>query len=117
MSGCRAAAASPGTSCAISTRCSSPTWWGFLRAVVAEHVNSAVPVLIATDPEGRIADWVAEKVVDFVPNPCEESAEATDLAQAVDTLNRWWALCRIRRPRCPRSPRRWYRGRSERYLA
>lgn len=57
----------------------------FLRSVVAEHVKLAVPVLIATDPEGRIADWVAEKVVDLVPNPCEESAEATDLAQAVDT--------------------------------
>jgi hypothetical protein len=39
----------------------------------------------AADPEGRIADWVAEKVVDLVPNPCEESAEATDLEQAVDT--------------------------------
>ncbi|MDQ1009386.1 hypothetical protein QFZ82_003871 [Streptomyces sp. V4I23] len=57
----------------------------FLRSVVAEHVKLAVPVLIATDPEGRIADWVAEKVVDLVPSPCEESAEATDLAQAVDT--------------------------------
>ncbi|HEX5534861.1 MAG TPA: hypothetical protein VFX33_14065 [Actinomycetales bacterium] len=57
----------------------------FLRSAVAEHVKLAVPVLIATDPEGKIADWVAEKVVDLVPNPCEESAEATDLAQAVDT--------------------------------
>ncbi|MEV6506911.1 hypothetical protein AB0M61_12380 [Streptomyces sp. NPDC051642] len=57
----------------------------FLRSVVAEHIKLAVPVLIATDPEGRIADWVAEKVVDLVPSPCEESAEATDLAQAVDT--------------------------------
>ncbi|MFE0802426.1 MULTISPECIES: hypothetical protein [Streptomyces] len=57
----------------------------FLRSVVAEHVKVAVPVLIAADPEGRIADWVAEKVVDLVPNPCEESAEATDLAQGVDT--------------------------------
>ncbi|MFF3458587.1 hypothetical protein ACFYXH_30565 [Streptomyces sp. NPDC002730] len=57
----------------------------FLRSVVAEHVKLAVPVLIAADPEGRIADWVAEKVVDLVPNPCEESAEATDLAQGVDT--------------------------------
>ncbi|MBA5221618.1 hypothetical protein [Streptomyces griseoaurantiacus] len=57
----------------------------FLRSVVAEHVKLAVPVLVATDPESRIADWVAEKVVDLVPNPCEESAEATDLAQAVDT--------------------------------
>ncbi|MFD4114699.1 hypothetical protein ACFWSJ_14705 [Streptomyces niveus] len=57
----------------------------FLRSVVAEHVKLAAPVLIATDPEGRIADWVAEKVVDLVPSPCEESAEATDLAPAVDT--------------------------------
>ncbi|MFJ6568829.1 hypothetical protein ACIQNU_15515 [Streptomyces sp. NPDC091292] len=57
----------------------------FLRSVVAEHVKLAVPVLIVTDPESRIADWVAEKVVDLVPNPCEESAEATDLEQAVDT--------------------------------
>ncbi|MDX3759022.1 hypothetical protein [Streptomyces sp. AK02-04a] len=57
----------------------------FLRSVVAEHIKLAVPVLIATDPEGRIADWVAEKVVDLVPNPCEESAEAMDLAEAVDT--------------------------------
>ncbi|WP_189865485.1 hypothetical protein [Streptomyces poonensis] len=57
----------------------------FLRSVVAEHVKVAVPVLIATDPEDRIADWVAETVVGLVPNPCEESAEATDLAQAADT--------------------------------
>ncbi|MFE4642107.1 hypothetical protein [Streptomyces sp. NPDC056730] len=57
----------------------------FLRSVVAEHVKLAAPVLIAADPESRIADWVAEKVVDLVPNPCEESAEATDLAQGVDT--------------------------------
>ncbi|KAA6212574.1 hypothetical protein CP973_24660 [Streptomyces albofaciens JCM 4342] len=57
----------------------------FLRSVVAEHVTSAVPVLVATDPEGRIADWVAEAVVGLVPNPCEEYAGATDLAQAADT--------------------------------
>ncbi|MEU5837754.1 hypothetical protein ABZ820_29345 [Streptomyces diacarni] len=57
----------------------------FLRSVVAEHIKLAVPVLIATDPEGRIADWVAESIVDLVPNPCEESAEAKDLARAVDT--------------------------------
>ncbi|MFE2673716.1 hypothetical protein [Streptomyces hygroscopicus] len=57
----------------------------FLRSVVAEHVKLAVPVLIATDPEGRIADWVAENVVDLVPNPCEASAEVTGHAQAVDT--------------------------------
>ncbi|MGK5446402.1 hypothetical protein [Streptomyces radiopugnans] len=57
----------------------------FLRSVVAEHVKLAVPVLIATDPEDRIAEWVAEKTVDLVPNPCEVAAEATELAEAVDT--------------------------------
>ncbi|WP_406505475.1 hypothetical protein [Streptomyces sp. NBC_00212] len=58
----------------------------FLRSVVAEHViKPAVPALILVDPEGKIAGWIAEKVVDLVPNPCERSAEATELAQAVDT--------------------------------
>ncbi|WP_159048718.1 hypothetical protein [Streptomyces sp. NRRL F-4489] len=56
----------------------------FLRSVVAEHVRLAVPVLIASDPEGRIADWVAEKLVALVPNPCEESARAEEPAPAVD---------------------------------
>lgn len=56
----------------------------FLRSVVAEHVKLTVPVLLAADPEDRIADWVAEKVVDLVPNPCEESVEAEELARAVD---------------------------------
>ncbi|MFG3282468.1 hypothetical protein [Streptomyces sp. NPDC048111] len=55
----------------------------FLKSVVAEHVKLAVPVLVVADPEGKIADWVAEKVLDLVPNPCEESAEATELAKAV----------------------------------
>jgi hypothetical protein len=55
----------------------------FLRSVVAEHVKLAVPVLAVADPEGRIADWVAEKLVDLVPNPCEESTEAQELAEAV----------------------------------
>lgn len=57
----------------------------FLRSVVAEHVKLAVPVLAVADPEGRIADWVAEKLVDLVPNPCEESTEAQELAEAVNT--------------------------------
>lgn len=56
----------------------------FLRSVVAEHIKLAVPVLVAVDPEDRIADWIAEKVVGLVPNPRKESAEATDLAEAVD---------------------------------
>lgn len=56
----------------------------FLRSVVAEHVKLSAPML-AADAEGRIADWVAEKVVDLVPNPCEESAAAAEPAQAADT--------------------------------
>lgn len=57
----------------------------FLRSVVAEHVKLAVPVLVVADPEGKIADWVADKLVDLVPSPCEESAEAKERAEAVDT--------------------------------
>ncbi|WP_433890573.1 hypothetical protein [Streptomyces sp. CA-111067] len=57
----------------------------FLKATVAEHVKLAAPVLLAVDPEDRVADWVAEKLVDLVPNPCEESAEATELAEAAAT--------------------------------
>lgn len=57
----------------------------FLRATVAEHVKVAAPVLLAVDPGDRVADWVAEKLVDLVPNPCEESAEATGLAEAAAT--------------------------------
>jgi hypothetical protein len=56
----------------------------FLRSVIAEHVNLAVPVLIATDPEGRIAGWVAEQVLTLVPSPCEEAAAVTG-PEAVDT--------------------------------
>lgn len=52
--------------------------------MVAEHVKLAVPVPVAADPEGRVADWVAEKLVGVVPNPCEESTEAAGLARAVD---------------------------------
>lgn len=54
----------------------------FLRSAVAEHVKLAVPVLVVVDPESRIADWAADKLVDLVPNPCEESAEAAGLAEA-----------------------------------
>ncbi|MEU1075653.1 MULTISPECIES: hypothetical protein [unclassified Streptomyces] len=57
----------------------------FLRSVVAEHVKLSVPTLLVADPEGRVADWVAEKLVDLVPNPCAEATEGTDPARAVET--------------------------------
>lgn len=53
----------------------------FLRSVVAEHVRQAAPVLVVADPEGRIADWVAEKLVGLVPNPCEEAVDAVPSAE------------------------------------
>jgi hypothetical protein len=59
----------------------------FLKATVAEHVKLAAPVLLAVDPGDRVADWVAEKLVGLVPNPCEEAAEATGLAEAVDSAS------------------------------
>ncbi|MFE5038473.1 hypothetical protein [Streptomyces sp. NPDC056683] len=81
-----AGSASPGTSCAISTRCFSPRWWGSSSGLLSPSTSSWRcrcwwrPIRKAGSP-----DWVAEKLVDLVPNPCEESTEATDLAQAVDT--------------------------------
>ncbi|MFB7761468.1 hypothetical protein ACWD33_05665 [Streptomyces xiamenensis] len=56
----------------------------FLRAVVAEHIKLTAPVLIAADPEGRIADRIAKEVLKLVPSPCEESAAATEAAQAAE---------------------------------
>jgi hypothetical protein len=46
----------------------------FLRAVVAEHLKIALPVLYL-DPTGLIADAAAKKLVGLVPNPCEEERQ------------------------------------------
>ncbi|MFE3204290.1 hypothetical protein [Embleya sp. NPDC059237] len=43
----------------------------FLRSVVAEKVKSAVPVLPVIDPEDVISGWVADHVLELVPDPCE----------------------------------------------
>ncbi|MFI9463321.1 hypothetical protein [Streptomyces xiamenensis] len=56
----------------------------FLRSVVAEHIKLTAPVLIAADPEGRIADRIAEEVMKLVPSPCEASAASTDPAQTAE---------------------------------
>ncbi|KRV48664.1 hypothetical protein AQ490_24335 [Wenjunlia vitaminophila] len=54
---------------------------GFLRSVVAEHITLAVPPLLAidavgwfADPDGRFAEFVAERVEPLVPDPCEAAA-------------------------------------------
>jgi hypothetical protein len=46
----------------------------FLRAVVAEKITLAAPVLAIPDPEGRLADWAAKEIVGVLPDPCEEAA-------------------------------------------
>lgn len=47
----------------------------FLTAAVAEKIKLAVPVLYL-DPTGEIAKRIARKVVELVPNPCEEQQKA-----------------------------------------
>ncbi|CAM5543564.1 hypothetical protein GCM10010329_27540 [Streptomyces spiroverticillatus] len=54
----------------------------FLRTVIAEKIKLAVPVLLATDPEGQISDFVADRILALIPNPCEEAAEDS-VAEAV----------------------------------
>jgi hypothetical protein len=46
----------------------------FLRAVIAEEINIAFPALVALDPAGEIADWLAGRLVALVPDPCAEVA-------------------------------------------
>ncbi|MFD7502411.1 hypothetical protein [Streptomyces sp. NPDC059850] len=50
----------------------------FLRTAVAEKVKLVVPLLPALDPEDHIADWLAERVLGLLPDPCEEAAQATE---------------------------------------
>lgn len=47
----------------------------FLTATVAEKIKLAVPVLYL-DPTGEIANRIAKKIVDLVPDPCEEQRKA-----------------------------------------
>ncbi|TFV32613.1 hypothetical protein E4K10_22760 [Streptomyces sp. T1317-0309] len=89
----------------------------FLRSVVAEHIKLAVPVLIATDPEGRIADWVARRWWTWCRIPVKSPPKRWISQRPWIPHSLWWALCRIRCLHCPRSPSRWYHGRSERYWA
>src|SRR5206468_777547 len=43
----------------------------FLASVIAEKVKLLFPVLRVFDPAGLVADWVANKLLDVLPNPCE----------------------------------------------
>lgn len=57
----------------------------FLRSVIAEKVKLVAPVLPVLDPGDHIADWVADKVLSLVPNPCEEAAELVEKAKSVES--------------------------------
>lgn len=46
----------------------------FLHCFIAEHIKLAVPVLPLFDPSGTIGDLIAERMLEFVPDPCEEAA-------------------------------------------
>ncbi|GAA2058613.1 hypothetical protein GCM10009757_38730 [Streptomyces cheonanensis] len=56
----------------------------FLRSVVAEHLKLAVPVLIAVDPEERIAGSVANTVLGWLPSPCERADAPPEPGPAAD---------------------------------
>lgn len=60
----------------------------FLRAVVAEHVSFTLPVMVDVDAEGRVVDWITEKLVKLVPDPCEEAARPDRPEDVVDTTAR-----------------------------
>lgn len=53
-----------------------------LVTVMAEHLKLAVPVL-QLDPTGKIAELLAEKVVNEIPDPCAEQEEAVDEAKPI----------------------------------
>ena len=56
----------------------------FLRTVIAEKVKLVVPLLPAVDPEDHIVDWVAERVLKLLPNPCVEAAELKEEVERVE---------------------------------
>ena len=58
----------------------------FAKAMVSEQVKLAMPGLMIIDPGGRIPDWVADKVVGLIPNPCEQKHEQGDDAGSVSEL-------------------------------
>ncbi|WP_406093324.1 hypothetical protein [Streptomyces sp. NBC_01013] len=81
----------------------------FLRVVIAEKVKLVVPVLPLADPDDHIADWVAERVLGLVPNPCEEAAALLDAAAEAEedvaavTNPAAFALAQVARGLVPRA--------------
>lgn len=58
----------------------------FLRVVIAEKVKLIVPGLPLADPEDRVADWVAQRVLRLLPNPCEEAARLGEAAEQAEDM-------------------------------
>lgn len=56
----------------------------FLRTAVAEKVKLMAPLLPVLDPEDHIADWIAEHVLQLLPNPCEEAARHAESVEKTD---------------------------------
>ncbi|MGW7685295.1 hypothetical protein ACWGID_31435 [Kribbella sp. NPDC054772] len=69
----------------------------FLTSVIAAKLNVAVPLLLVIDPTGQISQYLASKIVEAIPTPCEEKNEGgthdplTSIAQDMvsDTFDRW----------------------------
>lgn len=55
----------------------------FLRAVVTEKIRLAVPVLALDLSEDPFAERIAARVVELVPDPCEEYAAAAEAGAAL----------------------------------
>jgi hypothetical protein len=45
---------------------------GFIRTLIASKIGLLVPALPAIDPTGQIMKWVANKIAERVPTPCQE---------------------------------------------
>ncbi|WAL64724.1 hypothetical protein ORV05_27750 [Amycolatopsis cynarae] len=57
---------------------------GFLATVIAGKITLMVPVLPVLDPAGKIVNWLAGKVVEMVPTPCQEKEKRDDGLSVVD---------------------------------
>lgn len=48
-----------------------------VAAVIAEHVQMAVPVLAAVDPTQAVPEWIAEELIKVLPSPCDENRQGS----------------------------------------
>jgi len=60
----------------------------FLQSAIAEKVTVVAPVLPVLDPAGYVADWIAQKILSVLPDPCERGAadDAPSLAAVMRNL-------------------------------